>query len=309
LRSSGGAGNSSPPSLTADELTLLYAIRDIAGNDGLARVFSFSKEDTITPLIDLGRDVPVEELVERLDRLVEAGYLRAEFDAKVLTCGGCGSRWILPRTACPSCGSEDVAKSPVYRHGCGALIPEATVKRLASCPKCGEGLAGAQALESRFVCGGCATVFEDPVVKVACYVCGWNDLAKNASQLVLRKYGLTAEGLGMLLSADPVRRLARRLVSEGYAVRQGVKAQGVSGNEYTLDLVAVKQDGSETRVYMVFYRVGPAELVNSAAKRLDIEKTSIEGVSGRVRWLVAGLEIDPKVEQVADTFGIEVEAV
>jgi hypothetical protein len=31
------------------------------------------------------------------------------------------------KTACPSCGSEEVLKSNVYFHGCGALIPEEAV--------------------------------------------------------------------------------------------------------------------------------------------------------------------------------------
>jgi ABC-type hemin transport system substrate-binding protein len=60
---------------------------------------------------------------------------------------------------------------------------------------------------------------------------------------------------------------------------------------------------------MVFYRVSPTELLNSALKRLDIEKTSVEGVVGSVRWVAAGLEVDEKAEQVAKTFGVDLELI
>jgi ABC-type hemin transport system substrate-binding protein len=44
-------------------------------------------------------------------------------------------------------------------------------------------------------------------------------------------------------------------------------------------------------------------------KRLDIEKTSVEGVVGSVRWVAAGLEVDEKAEQIAKTFGVDLELI
>ena len=46
-------------------------------------------------------------------------------------------------------------------------------------------------------------------------------MVENAGQVVLRKYGLTEEGLDILISTDPVKKLARRLVSEGFTVMRG----------------------------------------------------------------------------------------
>jgi hypothetical protein len=144
--------------------------------------------------------------------LVDKGLLRSEFDAKILTCGMCGGRRLKPMTACPSCGSEDVLKSNVYFHGCGALVPEEAVGRLISCPKCGGDLRSVQGPERGFVCGSCSGVFKWLRVLVECLGCGWSDVVENAAQVVLRRYGLTEEGLSILVSTDPVKKLVRRLV-------------------------------------------------------------------------------------------------
>jgi ribosomal protein S27AE/Zn finger protein HypA/HybF involved in hydrogenase expression len=299
----------SSPSLTAEELGLLNTIKNAAGEDGLAKVFDVNDAGVVVPVIPVGEEVSAEGLMERLEGLVEKGMLRKEFESKILKCARCGGRKLMPKTACPSCGSENISKSPVYLHGCGALIPDVAVGKLTSCPKCGEGLGALNVMDYRFICGNCGAVFEEPRSNVRCVSCGWQGHVKNAGQIVLMKYGLTEEGLSVLLSTDPLKMLVRKLVLNGYVVRLGVKVRGISGAEYVLDLVAVKGDRSETRIYMVFYRVSPSELLNSALKRLDIEKTSVEGVVGSVRWVAAGLEVDEKAEQVAKTFGVDLELI
>ncbi len=296
-------------SLTAEELNLLNTIKNQAGENGYAKVFDVNEDGKLVAVVEMGSEISIEELAKRLDLLVERGLLKSAFDSKVLVCGRCGSKRLRPKTLCTACVSEDIVKSPVYLHGCGALIPEIAASRLTSCPKCGESLSQLKVFEYRFYCRACGAIFEEPRAFLECLGCGWSDHVKNADQVILEKYMLTEEGLGMLVSADPLRRLVRKLVFEGYSVRPGVRVRGISGAEYVLDAVAVKRDGSETIIYMVFYKVSPVELVNSAVKRLDVEKTAIEGVVGRVRWVAAGLEVDPTAEQVAKTFGVDLELI
>jgi rRNA maturation protein Nop10 len=177
--------------LTAEELALLNIIKSMAGVDGLARVFDVNSGGAVVPLIDVGGYSTAEELMKRFDVLVEKGLLRSEFDAKILTCGMCGDRRLTLKTACPSCGSEDVLKSHVYFHGCGALIPEEAVGRLVSCPKCGGDVGSVKGPENGFVCSSCSSVFKWLRVLVECLGCGWSDVVENAGQVVLRRYGLT----------------------------------------------------------------------------------------------------------------------
>jgi rRNA maturation protein Nop10 len=295
--------------LTAEELALLNVIKSMAGVDGLAKVFDVNADGAVVPLIDVGGYSTAEELMKRFDVLVEKGLLRSEFDAKILTCGMCGDRRLTLKTACPSCGSEDVLKSHVYFHGCGALIPEEAVGRLNSCPKCGGDVRSVKGPENGFVCSSCSSVFKWLRVLVECLGCGWSDVVENAGQVVLRRYGLTEEGLSILVSTDPVKKLVRRLVSEGFTVMRDVRVRGISGAEYVLDIVAVNVAHLESRIYMVFRRVGFVELLDTAVKKLDIDKSLVKGVVGNVRWVAAGPEVEPEAEKIAKTFNIDVEIV
>jgi len=295
--------------LTAEELALLNVIKSMAGVDGLAKVFDVNADGTVVPLIDVGEDSSAEELMERLDMLVDKGLLRSEFDAKILTCGMCGGRRLTLKTACPSCGSEYVLKSNVYVHGCGALVPEEAVERLISCPKCGSNIGSVKGPENGFVCSSCSGVFKWLRVLVECLGCGWSDVVENAGQVVLRRYGLTEEGLSILVSTDPVKKLVRRLVSEGFTVMRDVRVRGISGADYVLDVVAVNVAHLESRIYMVFRRVGFIELLDTAVKKLDIDKSLIGNVVGNVRWVAAGPEVEPEAEKIAKTFSVDVEIV
>ena len=304
-----GLGSLSSRNLTAEELALLNVIKSMAGVDGLAKVFDVNADGTVVPLIDVGEDSSAEELMERLDMLVDKGLLRSEFDAKILTCGMCGGRRLTLKTACPSCGSEYVLKSNVYVHGCGTLVPEEAVERLISCPKCGSNIGSVKGPENGFVCSSCSGVFKWLRVLVECLGCGWSDMVENAGQVVLRRYGLTEEGLSILVSTDPVKKLVRRLVSEGFTVMRDVRVRGISGAEYVLDIVAVNVAVLESRIYMVFRRVGFIELLDTAVKKLDIDKSLVKGVVGNVRWVAAGPEVEPEAEKIGKTFGVDVEIV
>jgi len=304
-----GVKDLSSHNLTAEELGLLNTIKNMAGDAGFAKVFDVNDNGIVVVLTEVGEDLTAEEMIAKLDKLVEKGLLRAEFDTKILTCVMCGSSRLTPKTACPSCGSEDIEKTPVYVHGCGALVPEVTVGKLASCPQCGGDLRSVQGLEYGFVCGVCSTVFKWLRVLVRCLSCGWSDMAENADQVVLRKYGLTRQGFSILMSADPVKKLVRRLVSEGFTVMQEVRVRGISGIEIVLDVVAINVARFESRVYKVFQRVGFAELLDTAVKKLDIHERSVEGVVGSVRWVAAGSEVDPGAEQFGKIFSIDVELI
>jgi hypothetical protein len=302
-----GLKSLSSHNLTAEELALLNIIKSTAGVDGSAKVFDVNADGAVVSLIDVDKSSSAEELMKRLDMLVDKGLLRSEFDTKILTCGMCGGKRLRPMTACPSCGSEDVLKSHVYFHGCGTLVPEKAVGRLNSCLKCGGDLRSVQGPERGFVCSSCSGVFKWLRVLVECLGCGWSDVVENAGQVVLRKYGLTEEGLDILISTDPVKKLVRRLVSEGFTVMRDVRVRGISGADYVLDIVAVNV--LESRIYMVFRRVGFIELLDTAVKKLDVDKGLVKGVVGNVRWVAAGPEVEPEAEKIAKTFNIDVEIV
>jgi len=90
---------------------------------------------------------------------------------------------------------------------------------------------------------------------------------------------------------------------------RGVRVRGISGAEYILDIVAVSIANSESRIYVVFKRVGFVELLGMAVKKLDVDKSLVEGVVGNVRWVAAGSEVEPEAGKVGKTFNVDVEMI
>ncbi|MEM2051359.1 MAG: hypothetical protein QW614_00215 [Candidatus Caldarchaeum sp.] len=259
---------------------------------------------------DLPANMSVQQLVERLDFLVHSNLLRSRFSRKLLRCPKCGGALLNPRTACTSCRSEDITKSLILMHSCGAVIPENVVKTLVVCPKCRDTLEkSSNTAGFRFVCNTCGNIFTEPLCLTECFSCGWFDELKNADQMILREYELTDQGLSLIESADPLKILIRKLVSDGFEIREKVEVTGLSGTKHLLDVVATSSEKSETRIYTVKYRVTSLDIVSWTVKRFDIEKTSIQGVVGRVRWFIAGVEVENAAFKTGETFGIEVEKI
>jgi uncharacterized OB-fold protein len=307
-----GHGKLSSPSISAEDFRILRWVADVCRDGNPCRLFEVSSTTgEVRPVAGYPEGLGVEDLFRKLDALVERGLLSSTFDRKLLHCPQCGKTGLAPHTSCPSCGSEDIQRSAVFVHSCGASIPETALSRLTSCPKCKDALERSlfSVVEYRFLCNNCGNLFYDPRTMVECLFCGWADDVKNAGQLVLRKYSITGEARGLLESLDPVKQLVRKLIAGGFDVREKVKVMGLSGTAHVMDVVAVKRDRSETRLYTVFYRLTASDLMASTVKRLDIEKTAIEGAAGRVRWVVAGVEVEDAALRVAQTFGIEVERI
>ncbi len=312
MKSSAGHGKLWSPSISAEDFRILLWVADVCKDGNPCRLFEVTVPGgDVRPVAGYPEGLGVEDLFKKLDALVERGFLESVFDRKLLHCPKCGKTSLTPHTACSSCSSEDIQRSAVYIHSCGASIPETALSRLTSCPKCKDALDKSlfTVVEYRFLCNNCGNLFYEPRALVECLTCGWVDDVKNSDQLVLRKYSLTAEGRGLLESLDPAKQLVRKLIAGGFDVREKVRVMGLSGTAHIMDVVAVKRDRSETRLYTVFYRLTASDLMASTVKRLDIEKTAIEGAAGRVRWVVAGVEVDDSALRVAQTFGVEVERI
>ncbi|MEM2237101.1 MAG: hypothetical protein QXU87_01240 [Candidatus Caldarchaeum sp.] len=259
---------------------------------------------------DLPANTSVQQLVERLDFLVNNNLLRSKFSRKLLRCPKCSGALLNPRTACTSCRSEDITKSLIFMHSCGAVIPENVVKTLDVCPKCRDTLEKSlNTAGFRFVCNTCGNIFTEPLYLAECLSCEWFDELKNADQMILREYELTDQGLSLIESANPLKILIRKLISEGFEVREKVEVIGISGTKHLLDIVAISGEKSETRIYTVKYRVTSLDIVSWTVKRFDIEKTAIQGVVGRVRWFIAGADVEDNAFKTGETFGIEVEKI
>jgi hypothetical protein len=46
-----------------------------------------------------------------------------------------------------------------------------------------------------------------------------------------------------------------------------------------------------------------------AVKKLDVDKSLVEGVVGNVRWVAAGSEVETGAEKVGKTFNVDVEMI
>ncbi len=302
----------SSDSLSNEDFKILQYIADLCRKSGLGSPFTVNPSKLIVDAPpDLQLSLTVEEFIERLDSLVKRNLLKAVFDKKILMCSRCNERALLVRTKCRSCQSEDIEKSLIYIHSCGVSIPEQALKNLTSCPKCKEAVEKQSftAIDFRFICNGCGSVFEEPAVDVECPACGLVDGIKNIKQLTLRKYSISQEGRELLESADPVKQLIRKLISQGFLVVEKVPVVGLSGTVHVLDVIATNHDMSETRIYMVLPEVRPNDIVSWLVKRLDVEKTALLRVVGKVRWIIAGNKIQEGVDKAGQSLGLEVEQI
>ncbi|MEM0383509.1 MAG: hypothetical protein QXJ73_05310 [Candidatus Caldarchaeum sp.] len=248
-------------------------------------------------------------LFETLDKLERRGLVKSDFERKLAKCVKCSKTIFQPHLTCPECGGEDVEKVVVFLHSCGANLSEHILSETKNCPKCGDLLNLNELTESRarFACNRCGAIFDKPELRAECLSCG--DV-RNVVDLVFedyRKYMITEGGLLFLEARNPLRVLVKKLLEAGYRVSEKVELRGISGTTHQVDLLAISLN--ETRVYDVRYYVDAETLLRFAVKRLDVEKTQIPGALGKVRWIMASVEVAEAAVKTAETFGIEVEVV
>ncbi|MDJ0273343.1 MAG: hypothetical protein QXN23_05585 [Candidatus Caldarchaeum sp.] len=269
--------------------------------------------DVKTGEVKIVADPPMKlelsELVKVLEKLESRGLVKSFFEKKIALCSRCGKGIFQTHLNCVSCGSENIDKVMVYVHNCGASIPETLLASVKTCPKCGDVLEKKDFVAShgRFVCNNCGEVFEHPEVLAECVSCGYSSKATENVYLTLRRYMVTDSGALLVEVRSPLRVLLRNLLEQGFKVSENVSLRGVSGASHQVSLVAARLD--ETRIYEVGYFVDAETLLRFAVKRLDVEKTSIPGALGRVRWIMAGVEFAEPALKTAETFGVEVEVV
>ncbi|MCS7110077.1 MAG: hypothetical protein NZ956_01220 [Candidatus Caldarchaeum sp.] len=296
---------------TADEYLVLSWLQNIQQNQkNPVQVVDIDvKTAQIRPIQDYPRNIDAERLFEIFARLENKGLVKSFFDKKVALCTKCGKTLFQPHLTCPACGSENLEKVRVFVHSCGANISEHLLPTLATCPKCSERIESKHFVGEniRFFCNECATVFEKPESKAECVSCGTLKDVSELSFSVLKKYALTENGAILLEARDPSRFLMKKLLEEGFKVSENLVVKGVSGTNHVLNIVAVSL--GESRVYDVGYFVDAETLLRFAVKRLDIEKTSIPGALGKIRWVVAAVEFAEQARKTAETFGIEIEVV
>jgi len=304
-------GSLSQHRLSYRDFTLLRWVAERCGSTPCVLVkYEFDK-GMVAPVDGGLEDITVDELIEMLDALVDKGLLISSFHKKIIRCVKCGSFSLRSSTVCVKCRSEDLFKTAVYTHSCGATFPEQLVKTMKACPKCREDIVTGSftAVDSRFVCNVCGEILADPACFVECLACGWVDNVKNAGYLIIKRYGVTKLGHDALESSDPAKQLARKLVGDGFVVGERVEVKGLSGATHVLDIVASNSETNETRVYGVIHKITPLDIVAFAVKKMDVEKTRIPGAVGRLRWVLAGFELDDESKNVAQSFGVEVELI
>lgn len=249
------------------------------------------------------------ELFRVLARLEERGLVKSSLDRKLSKCVKCGRTLFQVHLNCVGCGGEEIVVVKVFQHSCGANLTDQLISKVNSCPKCGDWLRPPELAYTglRFTCNSCGAVFEEPEVRTECLSCGE---VRPATELVFveyRRYKLTDSAYLILEARSPLRLLVKRLLEEGFHVYEKIQLKGISGASHSVDVLAV--GFSETRVYDVGYFVDAETLLRFAMKRLDVEKTEIPGAIGKVRWIMAAVEIAEPARKTAETFGIEMELI
>lgn len=296
---------------TAEEYMVLSWL--ISNVKNLKTHLSLVDVDLNSGVVKLIHDSPpnfeVDKIFTILSGLEKKGLVSGVFDKKVARCVACGKTVFQPHLNCPSCNSENVEKAVIYVHSCGANITEHLLKSLVACPKCGESINPKNfvAEQARFVCNDCGSVFEKPDTSAQCISCGTVKKVSELNYITYKKYVPTEKGSLLVESKSPSRILMKKLLDEGFKVSEKVVLKGISGATHVVDMLAITL--AETRVYDVKFYADSEELLRFAVKRFDVEKTTIPGALGRVRWLMAAVEFEESCRRTAETFGIEIEEI
>ncbi|MEM4342426.1 MAG: hypothetical protein QXF97_07770 [Candidatus Caldarchaeum sp.] len=233
-------------------------------------------------------DVDTTRLTLILKRLTEKGILKiGGIGFKRIACPQCYSCDVMFNISCKSCKSPNISRQRILQHeSCGFLGPEERFLEGTRymCPRCGsevtiahEGMESgvshdvAKVHSSLFMCYQCNEVNNEPYVTFKCVTCG-TQFDYNALELkTFYKYVVNVDKLSKTLESNkPIKLIADKIRSFGFAVERNAKIVGASNLPHRVDLMFRRND--QTKVLLIFLKTDrKEEQVNNIMKIMTIK--------------------------------------
>ncbi|MEM0478449.1 MAG: hypothetical protein QXN77_08620, partial [Candidatus Caldarchaeum sp.] len=240
------------------------------------------------PVLQDEIDVDTTRLTMILKRLAEKGIIKiGGIGFKRIACPQCFSCDVMFNISCKSCKSPNISRQRILQHeSCGFLGPEERFLEGTRymCPRCGsevtiahEGMESgvshdvAKVHSSLFMCYQCNEVNNEPYVTFKCVTCG-TQFDYNALELkTFYKYVVNVDKLSKTLESNkPIKLIADKIRSFGFAVERNAKIVGASNLPHRVDLMFRRND--QTKVLLIFLKTDrKEEQVNNIMKIMTIK--------------------------------------
>lgn len=296
-------GGATPSQYTYSEQEITYTSKQIDSEDLEDFILDFLDQKKITeitplqsatadgglyPVLQDEIDVDTTRLTMILKRLAEKGIIKiGGIGFKRIACPQCFSCDVMFNISCKSCKSPNISRQRILQHeSCGFLGPEERFLEGTRymCPRCGsevtiahEGMESgvshdvAKVHSSLFMCYQCNEVNNEPYVTFKCVTCG-TQFDYNALELkTFYKYVVNVDKLSKTLESNkPIKLIADKIRSFGFAVERNAKIVGASNLSHRVDLMFRRND--QTKVLLIFLKTDrKEEQVNNIMKIMTIK--------------------------------------
>ncbi|MEG1498874.1 MAG: hypothetical protein RR393_05560 [Bacteroidales bacterium] len=191
-----------PLSIIALQILRYYYVR---GNSIPVYPDAYSIAGYVIPFTQIylhSKEMATLDAEEFINKLIEAGRLKATFKDKVHLCPDCTHVQLNFREICPKCGSTDIYSHPMVHHFSCAYIgaeSEFVQKNQLICPKCNNVLRHIgidyDKPANAYHCQNCQSSFWEPKMTAFCFFCGRISELSELKEVTISDLEFTEEGI------------------------------------------------------------------------------------------------------------------
>ena len=224
--------------------------------------YDFSTELGFTyPVVDQTIKVKGKEAVAILESLAAKDIVTKTFFDRLIRCRRCQSPHLRPSSHCPKCSSGYITRGRILEHlACHYVGVEDEFTAIARgkyvCPRCKIELRTVgtdyRSQGVLYKCRDCSEIFTVPFLKWRCLKCSSLATEDEVDEVVIYAYNFNESKRNwMEFELQPKVRFVKLLRQLGYKVTENARAQGRSGAEHCVDILATRNDGIVTHTVAI----------------------------------------------------------
>jgi hypothetical protein len=224
--------------------------------------YDFATELGFTyPAVEQTIRVKGKEALAIMESLAAKDIVTKTFFDRLIRCRRCQSPHLRPSSHCPKCGSGYIARGRILEHlACNYVGVEDEFTAVARgkyvCPRCKMELrtpgADYRSQGVLYKCRDCSEIFTVPFLKWRCLKCSSLATEDEVDEVVIYAYNFNESKRNWVeFELQPKARFVKFLRQLGYKVTENARAQGRSGAEHCMDILATRDDGVVTHTVAI----------------------------------------------------------
>ena len=253
------------------------------------------------PIVEQTLNIKGKEAVAMLEYLTAKGILKKSFFDRLLRCPRCHSVNLRPSTHCPKCKSGNITRGRILEHFACKYVgveDEFITRGRYVCPMCKVELRTLGAdYESQGVlykCRDCGEIFSVPLIKWRCLKCSLLATDDEISEVVVYSYSLDESKRNWLEFELQYKVQFREFLRQlGYDVIENARVRGRSGAEYSIDILATRDDGVVTHTVAIEIEIARDRIGLDRIMDFDV-KAYDSGIHDKIVIIIPGLSEEAK---------------